>query len=184
MESYRIGNKYVIFTKPDGSLGTGISKEAILKCAEEIKRTNQEPRNYYPTDNVYLCINCNNYGFPSVYTLITPTLKTGLCTECANGLRNDGKHDVDTTKMEIRPKTSDVLPAMPLGYIPAECLSPMEIQERVIQAEKEIKEREEKRKWQWRACEAGICPDCGCGVVYGITEYRCKACNFTIKEFI
>ena len=53
-------------------------------------------------ENRFLCPNCNNYGFSSVYTLMEFDRKIDLCTACANRLRADGRHIV--TKDVIRRK--------------------------------------------------------------------------------
>lgn len=38
-------------------------------------------------DSLFLCPRCNNYGFSSVYVLISPEGRSDLCTTCANKLR-------------------------------------------------------------------------------------------------
>ena len=63
------------------------------------------PKNNLDYSGMYLCFECNGYGFPSAYTLITSDDRLGMCTVCANRLRFDGKHDVNTETMEITRKT-------------------------------------------------------------------------------
>lgn len=54
-------------------------------------------------ENRYLCPNCNEYGYPSIYNFIEFDRKIGLCTGCANRLRADGRHIV-VNNNDIRKK--------------------------------------------------------------------------------
>ncbi|TET59671.1 MAG: hypothetical protein E3J47_08285 [Candidatus Stahlbacteria bacterium] len=114
METYAITGEHVLFAKPSNRIGYDgqaitLSKKIVLECVEAIKEMDlQKTMNDRKSlekewiETSYLCPNCNNYGFPSIYNFIEFDRKIGLCTSCANRLRADGRHTV--TKNEIRKK--------------------------------------------------------------------------------
>ena len=180
METYAICGEHVLFAVTSDNLNQDsksitLSTETVLECAKVIKQIGIDSKK--PTTGIYLCPNCNNFGFPSIYTLVEPDQRTGLCTDCANKLRLNERFIVDGMTMEIRLK-----PPTPKVVCDQE-----EIFQKVIQAETELKAIKKERSWHLRACRAGICPECGTEIsphndkdLY--TEYKCSKCSFSIWE--
>jgi len=115
METYAVVDNNVLFAKPGKRphcdvITMRLSKETVLKCAEEIKQN--EP-----------CLKQHNYSSDEIY-------------------------------------------------------------QKIIQAEKKLRNEKEKKEWYLRGCRVGICPKCGAKIKRHIPngspliEYRCTACPF------
>jgi len=145
----------------------------------------EETAKTYKFSDMILCQNCNSYGFPSIYTLVSKSSRVELCTGCANRIRFDNRYIVNEQTMEISlhaaASTSISLEKHSYGSD--------EIYMKVMRAEIE----KEKKEWYLRACKVGICPKCGCEVkeyspftydddVLYNQEYKCTNCSFDTWE--